>query len=583
MESSQKTLADFIEIFHRRKGQLVMSAALILVISVTVAFAMPAIYRSTATILIEQQEIPEDLVRSTITSYADQRIQVISQRVMTRANLSGIIKKYDLYADDRKTEALETIIEMLREDIIMDTVNAEVVDPRSGRPTEATIAFTLSYDSESPALAQKVANELTNLYLNENLKSRTQMATETHAFLTDETERLSQVIAQLEQELSSFKQRHQGNLPEHAQLNMTLMDRTEQQMLELDRQVRSLEERRIYLQSELAQLDPMLGSSVTRDGERLLLDPKERLRMLRAEYIRISAIYGQKHPDVQRMNREIEALTSEVGNVADAEEYTAQLEQLNYQLLEAREKYSDDHPDVKRLQRELESTRMMVTSLESGSVNYLPEVKADNPAYIQLKAQLEAANMEVQSLKEKKLEQEKKLQLLEGKMTQAPEVERKLRTLTRDYENAWAKYREVKAKQMEAQLAETLESERKGERFTLIEPPELPEEPLKPNRLAILMLGVVFSFAGGIGTAALGENIDQTVRGRKAVESTINMIPLGGIPLIRTEEDIRRRRRKIIMLTVGSVIVVLGILLGVHYGYKPLDVLWYLVMRKLSL
>ena len=204
MDQDVKTLHDYLSVVGRRKSQMLWAGLLILAASLAVAFGLPPVYRSTGTILIEQQEIPVELVRSTVTSYADERIQVIGQRVMTSANLLGIIDKYGLYPDERKREPAEVVVEDMRGDIKVDMVSAEVVDPRTGRPTQASIAFTVSYESRSPQLAQRVSNELVSLYLNENLKTRAQLASDAAKFLAEEGKRLSEQIAELEKKLAEF-------------------------------------------------------------------------------------------------------------------------------------------------------------------------------------------------------------------------------------------------------------------------------------------------------------------------------------------------------------------------------------------
>ena len=134
----------YADIIWRRRLLLVSVAGVVALLGAAIAVLLPAVYRSNAVILIEQQEIPSELVRSTVTSFADQRIQVISQRVMTSDNLTRIIDQYDLYAAERQTEPREAILLQMRQDITMDMISADVVDPRSGRPTQATIAFSLA-------------------------------------------------------------------------------------------------------------------------------------------------------------------------------------------------------------------------------------------------------------------------------------------------------------------------------------------------------------------------------------------------------------------------------------------------------
>ena len=171
-----------LAIVRRRRRQFFVPLVALSLVTIVVAFAWPPAYRSAATILIEQQEIPADLIPTTVTSYADQRLHVLGQRVMTSANLLALIHKFDLYPDDAD-EAPEVLVDMMHEDITVDVVSADVVDPRNGRPTQATIAFTVAYEHGSPELAYRVASELTSLYLNENLKSRNQTVEDTTEFL----------------------------------------------------------------------------------------------------------------------------------------------------------------------------------------------------------------------------------------------------------------------------------------------------------------------------------------------------------------------------------------------------------------
>src|ERR1700734_2294694 len=202
-------------------------AGVLAALTVVIAILWPPTYRAGATILIEQQEIPQELVRSAITSFADQRVQVISQRVMTTQNLMVLIDRYNLYPDIRESKPREVLLQKMRNDISLKMISADVIDPRSGRPTQATIAFTISYQNRSPDLALKVANELATLYLNENLTQRTQLAQQTSSFFSEEAARESAHIAELDKNLAGFKEEHHDDLPELAQLNVQEMDRTE--------------------------------------------------------------------------------------------------------------------------------------------------------------------------------------------------------------------------------------------------------------------------------------------------------------------------------------------------------------------
>ena len=128
---------------------ILLIAGIVLILGLITAFIWPPTYQSASTILIEEQEIPAELIQSTVTSYAAQRIQVISQRVMTRSNLLEIIEKYNLYESERKRQTTEEVLFDMREDIGIDMITAEVMDPRTGRPTAATIAFTVGFEGDN--------------------------------------------------------------------------------------------------------------------------------------------------------------------------------------------------------------------------------------------------------------------------------------------------------------------------------------------------------------------------------------------------------------------------------------------------
>ncbi len=583
MEEDIKGLGDYIAVLKRRKLRFTTTVFVILIISIAVALLWPPAYRSSATILIEQQEIPTDLVRSTVTSYADQRIQLISQRVMTSANLQRIIEQFGLYEKELQTESMLTVLEEMRENIALDMITADVVDPKHGRPVAATIAFTISFDYEFPAMAQRVANELVTLFLNENLKQRSSLAGEASIFLREEAQKLKEQLSALEAQLADFKESNVNRLPELVQLNLQLMERTDRELTEVQRQIRALEERKIYLNSELAQLAPN-SLLYTATGERIF-SPEDRLTDLQAKFVTASAVYAKNHPDLKKMRKEIAALKREVQPEGMALELQTKLKDLNAQRVELTERYSDQHPDVKKIQRSIKNMQLV---LDQELVKEKPEKaaasasKPDNPAYIQLQAQLEAAKSDLSSYRKSRQELIAKLDDYEKRITSAPQVEKEYRNLSRDYENALTKYQEIKAKQMEAELAETLEKENKGERFSLVEPPQLPEEPESPNRLAILFLGVIFSIVGGVGVTATAEVLDGAIHGARGVTQAVGMAPLAVIPCITNAADRRRKvlRQLISILLLLSIIG--GVLLLIHLLFMPLDVLWFSALRRLE-
>ena len=184
------------------------------------------------------------------------------------------------------------------------------------------------------------------------------------------------------------------------------------------------------------------------------------------------------------MRREIAALEQDVGGGVDKSEINKQIIAKKGELADLSQRYSASHPDIKKLKNTIEylESELSIPTKRPKKI----DTKADNPAYIQLKAQLQAAVAEISALQNSKHGIINRVADFEKGLRAAPQVQRKYNDLTLDYENSMQKYREVKAKQMEADMSKTMEKDRKGERFSIVEPPVFPDEPFKPNRPAIM-------------------------------------------------------------------------------------------------
>ncbi|WP_045225723.1 GumC family protein [Methyloterricola oryzae] len=576
-----KELQDYVAAFKRRKLQFIAIAGGIITLSLLVALFWPATYRSNAIILIEEQEIPSDLVRSTITTYAAQRLQTINQRVMTRANLERIIEKFDLYAKARTKRPMEEVIEAMRDDLAFEPISAEVIDPRTGQPSKATIAFSLSFDGKNPELVQQVANEITSLYLEENLKSRSQKTAETSHFLEEEAKQMGAYMTELEAKLAAFKEEHMHSLPDQKALTLQFIDKTERDLADIDTQVHSLEDRKFYLDGQLAQVQPE-SSTITGSGERVL-SPAERLKALKSSYLSLSSTHSEKHPDIVNMRQEIEALEKEVGGGDVGTDQIKELSKLRTELASLRESSSDNHPDVIRLRKQVEKLEAEINrGVTRENARRIATSQPDNPAYITLQVQRDTTAQDIAALAKKRKELQAKLTEYEARLGQTPDVERQYLSLLRDYDNAAAKYRELKAKEMEAHVAEQLEKKSKGERFSIIEPPMLPEKPVKPNRIAIAFLGFVLALAGGAGYILLMETMDASLRGARSIAALTGVAPLAVIPLWQTDEEEDFERRRKLLFAVGAAAAVILVLGLVNWLWTPLDVLWFRGLRKLD-
>jgi len=316
------------------------------------------------------------------------------------------------------------------------------------------------------------------------------------------------------------------------------------------------------------------------------MSPADRLKTLKAQLAALKARYGATHPDVRKAEREVQGLETQVNADGSANDLLRKLEDARTQLADAKARYSDAHPDVQRLTRVVGEIEQQLATLPAVERVKQARTNPDNPAYIQLKANLESLNAE-RGVTLKRIEDlERRTGDYQRRVAEAPEVEREYLRLARDYENAQTKYQEVRLKQREAESSQSLETERKGERFTLIEPPLPPEEPISPNRPVLIILGWLASLALAIGAGIFFDSTDPAVRGRGDLAALVEVEPLAVLPIIETrEEEAARlarqvpRRRIYLAVLVGLIALVL---LLVHLFVRPLDVLFLIAMNRLG-
>ncbi|MBU4262088.1 MAG: chain-length determining protein [Proteobacteria bacterium] len=519
MEEHEMSPNDYVAVLKRRKWSLVLPAVLVVLISAAVALILPPVYKSVSTILIEEQEIPANFVTSTVTSYAEQRLQSIHQRIMSTSRLLEIITRLDIYKDLRQQATTEEVIDKMREDISLDYISAEVVDRKTGRPATATIAFTLSYEAEeSPATVQKVANILASLFLEENLQVRERQAMEATTFLGDERKKVKKSLDEIEQKIAQFKQEHINELPEVLQVNLQSRHNVQASKERLSEQLRSLKEREGALMSDLANLSPKME-----------MEDIKRLESLKLELNRLETRFTDQYPDVIKTKEEIANLTTKIG------------------------------------------------SNEKNNPSGLP----DNPAYINLSSQLSSVQAEIKSVKRQNDDLEKNEDKLNKSIDATPRVEETYNALLSERRNKQAKFDDLSQKLMEANVAYGLEKDQKGERFTLIDPARLPEKPDKPNRLAILLIGIVLGMGTGVAWAALREFSDQSVRKAEILVSETSFPVLASIPRISCAEDKQQhkhRRRWGVLLLLGILLVAV---LAFHFLVMDLNVFWAKLTRRM--
>jgi uncharacterized protein involved in exopolysaccharide biosynthesis len=279
------------------------------------------------------------------------------------------------------------------------------------------------------------------------------------------------------------------------------------------------------------------------------------------------------------MKQEIDALEKESGQVPDAAEVSKRLIDARTALAAEMERLGSEHPDILQARRKIAALEQEAGRLRTVPLK-LPTQRPENPAYINLQAQLNSSTSSLEALRKTRVDVKRRLQGYATRLERAPEIEPEYLVLTRDRDTSGQKYQEIRSRLLEAKVSEGLEVQRKGERFSLIDPPSLPEKPFKPNRLAIVLLGVMLAVGSSIGSAALVESLDRSIRTPEQLVSLTQQFPLAVVPFMPNEEDFSRTRMRQRIIKTAGVSAVAVVLAIVHVFFIPLDVLWFAALRR---
>lgn len=492
-------LYHFFVILRRRKWSLILPVLFIFVAVAAVARMLPPIYKSTSTILVEDQEVPTYFVKATVTGYAEQRIQTINQRIMSSSKLLDIISRFNLYPELRERLRPEQIVENMRKNIRLDLISADSSDRRSSKSSSATIAFTLSYEGKNPDTVQRVANELAALFLSENLQVRERKSLQTSQFIEDEMKKVKASLVELDDKIASFKIQHFNELPDLLQVNQQSLNNVENDIARLTEQSRSLKDKKQQIQTQLKSTPPKLE-----------MPYKNRLEELKLELINLQTRFTEHHPSVIKTKEEIAEIEKEL--------------------------------------------------TEKGSSATPKDTLPDNPVYLTLASQLARMQADIESIYRQIEDLEDKASTYRSRIEATPRVEEAYRALLIEQSNLQAKYSDLMRKLMEARVAYGLEKEQVGERFTLLEPASFPVDPYKPNRMLILLVGLVLGLGAGGTLVYLRENMDHSVHDAFSLSIATSSPVLATIPEFRTQSYSNPSRLKTALISATLLLVIIGVL-----------------------
>ena len=474
----------------------------------------------------------------------------------------------------------------IRIGLVSSNINAAAAGKESAQQM-AAIAFTLSFDYTDPVTAQQVADELVTRFLDEDLKERREQAKSTSEFLAVQIAALETSMGDQEKRIAAFHEAHSESRPEALMFNQQAVESSMLGMQGLDSQMTANEGTQGALRAQLAVVDPY--SRVIANGQ-VLTTPAIQLKALEAQYSTLTAQYGPDHPDVVKARHQIASLKAQIdakgGNSGkkndEVPRLKAQIIDVETNLETSKQTKGADNPDVQALQNQLDSLKKQLAEAGNGSAQDNLKEDADNPAYLELVAQLKSAEEQHKALQEQKQALEKQHEKYQQALAETPTSEKELATLTRDYENAQLRYRDMKEKKMGADMDQQMVQDRMGQRLIVIDPPKLPLR-TQPARILLLMAAFLLALAAGIGNVVVAEAMGQSIHGVRHLASLVGEVPLVIIPYIYTPDEKGRLAITRHRIYQSAFIIIVIVALTVTETFMPLEVLWNAIAQHLGL
>lgn len=582
-------LRDIRNIIHRRKKGFFTIFALIILGGLMVAIALPPIYKSESIIRVDEQEIPENFVQSTLSEFVGERIAKISQQVLNRKKLLEIAKLHQLQGDDDSKSDTE-IVNQMKKDIVLEPIISDLSGEQMGRNKSViTIAFNLSYQGRDPDSVKKVTETLANQFLAEDLKRREKIVSATTNFLQGELDRIKKEINSHEKKLTEFKSAHQRELPDENNYNFQAIIRMERELDQAENQLRMLREKKMLLENNLARVEPL--SPIIVQGENVATNPNQRLKQLYLELTRLRSLYSEKHPDIKKVKSEIRELETQVKDSNASVVKVKRLQQLESQYAEMQGTYGPNHPEVKAIKKEIAILKPQVNNLMTETVKTkISQEKPDNPAYIALVNEIDALKMEIEAIESDKAQINREITKYQRRIEKAPFVEKELNALMRDLESAQTKYSDISKKLMEAQISKELEGKEQSQRVTIASPAYYPTEPFKPNRLLIIILSFISAFILGSFFVTLREGMDDTVKTTETIKSITGVPVLTSVSYFVTNEEKRLKRNKkliwglAVLFAIGvALILVDQFVIGFDNLVLEFGQIWSVILERIKM
>jgi uncharacterized protein involved in exopolysaccharide biosynthesis len=489
IENRELKMDDYLAMLRRRAKLIVIPALFAPIAGYLVSYAFPPKFSSQSLVLVESQKVPETMVQPVVSEDLAERVATLQQQVLAQARLQPVVERL---FPGRSPGEYGGIIDDIRANMQVEPVvtSLSAIGTAAGKPVKPgqspVPGFTVNYTASKPVEAQQICNELTTLFIDQNLKSIQEAATGTSEVLNQGLEDAKKNLDDMDAKLAAFKKQYTGQLPDDEENNLKILTGLNSQLDANTQTLNRAQQDKSYTESILAEQLAAWKST-------------------------------QASTNPQTLEKE--------------------LSDLQAQLLQLQARYTDDHPDVIKAKADIAEVKKKLAEINKASVD--PTDASNDKAEITEPAEIRQLRLQVHQYSDliaqatrdqKRLEQE--IGVYQGRISLSPAVEEQYKALTRDYENSIKTYQDLLAKKSAADLTVKMNNESEGERMFVLNPANLPDAPSFPNRLLFAGGGLGAGFALGIALALWMELRDTSIRTEADAEAALDLPMLVAVPWV---------------------------------------------------
>jgi len=494
-ENRELTMDDYLAMLRRRLKVILIPALLAPLAGFMVSYVFPPKFTSQSTVLVEAQKVPDSYVQAVITSDFTQRIQTLSQQVLSPSRLRPVIQSLALVKPDDEGKLIEDIQHNMTVEPVITSMSGApgMSGAKKKKPLgsgEPAPGFNVNYTDSNASRAQKICNALTELIVDENLRSRAGIAQSTTDFLSRQVEDAKRAIDEQDAKLANFKKQYMGQLPGDADNNMRILMSLNSQLDATTQTLSRAQQDKAYTESMLAQQSAAWKSSQSNTNPQTL---EQQLNQLQAQLMTLQARYTEDHPDV-------------IKTKADIAEVQKKLKEVNAAAATATD------------------------SSEKASASEPPEIRQLRLQIHQYQSVIEQATLDQKRL-------QSQIGVYQSRTAMSPNVEEQYKLLTRDNDNAQAFYKDLLAKKSSAALGTSMENQQQGEQMHILVAAGLPDSPSFPNRPVFAAAGLGAGLALGVVIAIFLEFSDKSIRTEKDAAAIMDLPLLISVPWLGEDED----------------------------------------------